>query len=110
MKVLYCKTTAITSETVCTRGILEEDKQPVQIKSEKEVYCFDEIQSVGLVKINGLGTMVKVQNGPDTLFFAVPRLFIDKGTGFAIINLLATRRAYQMIKQAKERQDHRANR
>ena len=47
----------------------------------------------------GLGTMIRLVNNEDTFYLSVPRIFIDKGTGFATINYFATKKLYKTIKK-----------
>ncbi len=97
MKIIYHIGNEVTADTVVKKGILNDDKQQMFIESVGEKYIFNEIKQVNVVKINYLGTMVKVINGEDTIFLAVPRIFIDKGTGFAIINFFATKKAANLL-------------
>ncbi|RHU44245.1 hypothetical protein DXD15_09150 [Blautia sp. TF11-31AT] len=53
---------------------------------------FDAIHAVEFYRLNALGTMIKVQNRRDTIYLVVPRIYFDIGTGFVIINTLATKK------------------
>ena len=96
MKIIYHLGKVINSDTVVRKGILDDDTQQMFIEDAGGRYIFDDIRQVDIVKIN-LGTMVKVANGEDTIFLAVPRVFISKGTGFTIINHFATKKAAQLL-------------
>jgi hypothetical protein len=104
VKVVYCKTEQVTTQTIVTKGVLDESAVPFCIRSEKETYVFDDLREVAIHWINPVGRMIRVRNGSDTLFFTVPRIFIDKGTGFVVINTVATTRACRRMKQEMERQ------
>ena len=104
VKVVYCKTEQVTTQTIVTKGVLDESSVPFCIQSEKETYVFNDLREVSIAWIKPLGRMIRVRNGSDTLFFTVPRIFIDKGTGFAVINSAATTRACHRMKQEMERQ------
>lgn len=104
VKVIYCKTEQVTTQTIVTKGVLEESAVPFRIQSEKETYVFDDLREVSIAWINPVGRMIRVRNGADTLFFTVPRIFIDKGSGFAVINTAATTWAYRRMKQEMKRQ------
>lgn len=104
MKILYYIGQEVNTDTIVKKGILVDNPQQIFIANNGEKYIFNDIKRVKTVKINGLGTMVKVINGEDTIFLAVPRIFIDKGTGFAIINLFATKKAAKILSYAMQRQ------
>ena len=104
VKVVYCKTEQVTTQTIVTKGVLDESSVPFCIRSETETYVFDDLREVAIHWINPVGRMIRVRNGSDTLFFTVPRIFIDRGTGFVVINTAATTRACRTMKQEMERQ------
>ena len=104
VKVVYCKTEQVTTQTIVTKGVLEDSSVPFSIRSEKETYVFNDLSDVSIAWIKPLGRMIRVRNGSDTLFFTVPRIFIDKGTGFVMINTAATTRLYHRMEQEMERQ------
>lgn len=92
MKVLYHVGATIGADTIVKKGRICEDSRPLMIEAEDKNIVFDAIKSVQFVKLNGLGTMVKLQNNSDIIYLAVPRIYIDKGTGFAILDFFATRK------------------
>lgn len=94
MKVLYYIGETVGGDTIMKKGVIEERAFPIVI--EPPAIVLNDLKSVAFYKL-GFGTMIKVQNGPDTIYLTVPRLFIDKGTGFAIINLLATKRLKRIL-------------
>ena len=62
---------------------------------------FDAIHAVEFYRLNSLGTMIKVQNRRDTIYLVVPRIYFDIGTGFVIINTLATRKLKRLLESVK---------
>lgn len=97
MKVLYHVGATIGADTIIKKGLICEDARPLMIEAEDTNIVFDAIKSIEFVKLNGLGTMIKLQNNSDIIYLAVPRIFIDKGTGFAIINFFATRKLKYLL-------------
>lgn len=96
MKIIYHIGNEIGTDTVVRRGILDDDTQRLFIEDGGEKYFFDDLRQVEIVRFS-VGTMVKAVNGDDTVFLAVPRIFINKGTGFAIINHFATKKAGRLL-------------
>ena len=105
MKIIYHIGEKIGAETIVKKGFLTEDTQCMYIESNNIKIALDNINSVEFIKINGLGTMVQIKNYSDTIFLAVPRIFIDKGTGFAIINYFKTKKAGHLLKFAMQYQE-----
>lgn len=104
MKIIFYIGESIDNDTIVKSGILDDDTQQLYIEYEDNRYFLNDIQSVDFYKLNGLGTMIKIRNNIDTIFMSVPRLFIDKGTGFAIINRFKTKRVKQMLEFAMQHQ------
>ena len=104
VKVVYCKTEQVTTQTIVTKGVLDESSVPFCIRSEKGTYVFDDLREVAIAWIKPVGRMIRVRNGSDTLFFTVPSIFIDRGSGFVVINTIATTRAFRRMKQEMEHQ------
>ncbi len=96
MKVIYHIGSTIGSDTVVKRGILREENSSFILEAEPSIELND-LKYVEYYRLNGLGTMVKLKNGSDTIFLCVPRLFINIGTGFAVVNTSATRRLKQKL-------------
>ena len=96
--IIYHIGDKIDSQTVVKKGKIYTDGQKKRIESGDSVYDLDNIKNVDLYKMNGLGTMIKMINGKDTIYLSVPRIFIDKGTGFVIINYFATKKLYRAIR------------
>lgn len=104
MKIIFHIGEYINANTIVKSGILDGDTQQLYIEYKDKKYLLNDIQSVNFYKFNGLGTMVKIKNNNDTIFLSVPRIFIDKGTGFAIINFFKTKKAKQILELAMEHQ------
>ena len=47
--------------------------------------------------------MIRLINGNDMIYLSVPRLFIEKGTGFVIINYYATKKLGKMLTEKMKR-------
>ena len=101
MKILYCQEEKITLNTKMRKAIIEKIGKSFIITDDKNKIVLDNIQYIDLFKQNGIGSMIKLVNGSEneTYFLTVPRLFIDIGGGFAIINAMAVKKLYdQLIK------------
>ena len=103
MKVVYHIGEEINPDTVVKKGILVDDPWQTFIEDNGNRYIFDDIRQVDVAKIS-LGTMIKVVNGEETVFLAVPRIFIDRGTGFLLVNYFATKKAGRLLADAMWRQ------
>lgn len=105
MKIIYHIGEKIGAETIVKKGFLTEDTQCMYIEANNIKIALDNIKAVEFIKIGGLGTMVKIRNNSDTIFLAVPRIYIDKETGFAIINYFKTKKAGHLLKLAMQYQE-----
>lgn len=90
MKVIYYIGDSIGNDTVVSRGTINKNDLPLCIRAEEQSVILNNISSVETVKLNGLGTMLKVKCGDKTIFLAVYKMYFNIGTGFAVINLFAT--------------------
>lgn len=90
MKVIYYIGDSIGSDTVVSKGTINKNDLPLCIRVEEQSIILNNISSVETVKLNGLGTMLKIKSGNQTIFLAVYRMYFNIGTGFAVINLPAT--------------------
>jgi hypothetical protein len=97
MKVLYHIGETIGFDTIVKKGIFRADVHPMMIESKEGNIIFDDLKSVELFKLNGFGTMIKLQNGLDLIFATVPCIYIERGTGFAIINSFATKKLKHLL-------------
>lgn len=89
-KILYYIGDFIGIETIVSKGTLIEENHGLYIESDNERISLNTASYCELIKLNGLGTMVKLENGRETIFLAAYRIFINIGTGFAITNYLGT--------------------
>lgn len=89
-KILYHIGDSIGPKTIVKTGILLEEDSNIFIISKEGKNALDAICSPNLIKLNGLGTMIKFMNGSNTMFLAAYRLFFNIGTGFAITNYFGT--------------------
>lgn len=90
MKVIYYVGDSIGSDTVVNKGTINENDLPLCISSKEQRINLNNISSFETIKLNGLGTMLKIKIDNRTVFVAAYRIFFNIGTGFAIINLPAT--------------------
>lgn len=104
MKIIFHIGEFIHADTLVKRGILDDDTQQLYIECQGNKYFLNDIRAVEFYKLNGLGTMVKVRNSDDTIFMSVPRIFINKGTGFAMINRCKTKKVKQILEFAMKYQ------
>ncbi len=99
MKILYCQSEKITLSTRVKKAFLEkEDFYKISDKKNGDI-IFSELRCVEFCKWEGLGSYIKLVNGNDTYFLTIPRLFINIGGGFAIINSFAVKKLYNEMKQ-----------
>ena len=98
MKIVYHFGNQIGFDTIVKKGTITEAEPQISIiGSDKSEYKLNNIKEVKFVKINALGTMIRVTNGNDVIYLAVTRFFIDKGTGFIMVNYLATKKLGKML-------------
>ena len=95
--VIYHIGNDMDSETIVKKGKIYTDDQTVRIESDHVVFELENIEKAELCKMNGLGTMIKIIYENGTIFLSVPRIFINVGTGFAIINYFATKKLFFQI-------------
>lgn len=90
-------------DTIVKKGNLNDDIQQMYIEYENGRIFLNDLKSVEFYKLN-LGTMIKIQNADKTIYLSVPRIFINKGTGFLIINYFKTRKAKKLLDSAMKYQ------
>ena len=105
VKILFHIGQRVGAKTIMERGYCIEEAQCLYIKAkdEREI-ALDCLERVELYKHAGLATMVKLVNGSDTIFLTVPRIYIRIGTGFAIVNYLATVKVKDALDAAMRKQ------
>lgn len=98
MKIVYHLGNQIGFDTIVKKGTITDTESQISIiGSDKSEYKLNNLKEVKFVKINALGTMIRLTNGNDVIYLTVPRLFIDKGTGFIMVNYLATKKLGKML-------------
>ena len=97
-KVLYYVGNSIDSSTKVKKGMIQTDHLPFVITSDDEKIILDHIISCEKSLLSAAGTIIKVKTEQFTVFLLVPRLFINKGNGFAIVNRKKTIQLYKQIK------------
>lgn len=100
MKVLYYIGTSVGKETVLKKGVINKKAAPYILQTKDGDIILNKLTFVKRYKLNFLGTMIKAVNGSDTIFLTVPRLFINFGTGFVIINKFATEKLLSLLKKS----------
>lgn len=104
LKIIYYFGQKICSETIVKRGTISDTASNISIiGSDNSEYKLNDLKEVKFVKINALGTMIRLINGNDMIYLSVPRLFIEKGTGFVIINYYATKKLGKMLTEKMKR-------
>ena len=107
MKIIFYVGSEVTSDTVFTKGYIDETSNPMTIKSEFGQIILNHIQSVTTLRVHGGGTIISLVNNGNNIFIDVPRIYIEKGSGFAISNYFKTRKLKKMIEKTV---DNKANR
>ena len=97
-KVLYYVGDHIDASTKVKKGEIHTDSLPCVIRSEDEEIVLDQITACEKTILPACGTMVKVKNGTQTFFLLVPRLYIEKGNGFVIVNRRKTIQLFKLLK------------
>lgn len=98
MKIVYHFGNQIGFDTIVKKGTITDMESQISIIGSDEFeYKLNNLKEVKFVKINALGTMIRVTNGNDVIYLAVPRFFINKGTGFMMVNYLATKKLGKML-------------
>lgn len=89
-KVIYHIGDSVGLKTKAEQGFLFIDGASVFIitKDQKNKISIEDIRSVSLFMLNGLGSMLNVKFGPSTIFISVLRFCIGQ---FATTNFFGTR-------------------
>lgn len=97
MKILYHIGDTVDSSTIVKRGEFIQDSKGCYLLTDIGKIYLNNINFVDFYKPNPLGTMIKVCNFNTIIILTVPRIFINIGTGFAIINSLATHKLKNVL-------------
>ena len=100
MKVLYHIGENIGRETIMKKGIINENLRPLKLEAEDSIILND-LRYVDFYNLDVLGTIIRLQNGFQIIYLAVPRLYFNIGTGFVIINYFKTRRLKQILESIR---------
>ncbi|MEA5039667.1 MAG: hypothetical protein VB086_07495 [Clostridiaceae bacterium] len=89
-KIIYYVGESIGLETVVNKGILLIEDRNISIVSNEERIALNMVYRVDIVRLNALGTILKIVNGSYTIFLAAYRVYLNIGTGFIIANYFGT--------------------
>jgi hypothetical protein len=90
-KIIYYVGESIGLETIVYKGVLQSENGNIFIVSRNDQIALNKINRSELIRLNGLGTMIKMENDMKTIFLAAYRIFFNIGTGFAITNYFGTK-------------------
>lgn len=91
MKVLYYIGDSLTLDCQVNQGDLVKNANDIWIYSDSEMINLSDTYNRGIYHLHGLGTVFKANCRLGTIHIMVPRLYIDIGNGFAIINAKKTK-------------------
>lgn len=104
MKILYYIGETVDLSVKMSRGTFNEDPTNPRIEAGGKTIALSQLRAAERFYLNGLGSMLKIQNGSDTIYMTVPRIYIELGSGLAVINSAAVRRAYKIVSSALQLQ------
>ncbi|MBR1731206.1 MAG: hypothetical protein IJ725_02090 [Ruminococcus sp.] len=99
MKILYYVGKDVLRGTKLSKGTIDENADTLVINGNNEKIILDGLEYAGTEKMPGGGTMIKIINNGQTIFLNVPRIFIDKGSGFCVSNYFKTMKLGKIINQ-----------
>lgn len=91
MKVLYYIGEALTLDCQVTQGNLVKNADGIRIYSDSEMINLSDTYNHEIYRLHGLGTVFKAKCRLGIIHIMVPRLYLDIGNGFAIINAKKTK-------------------
>lgn len=97
MNVLYAVGETIGNSTKMKKGVLHTASLPYFISTDEGKLTLDHVISVEKSGIPGGGTVIKITDASMILFVLVPRIYIDKGNGFVVVNKSRTNKLYQLL-------------
>lgn len=95
MKILFYRGKNLNLKTKVDEAEIYFNKD-ILVKTKNYIYYIDNITKVTSEIIKPLGTVIKVNCNNDTVYMTVPRIYINIGSGFAVINTFKT----QELKEA----------
>jgi hypothetical protein len=89
-KIIYHRGPTIDLSTLASMGWLRVEDGSINVKGKKEEFAIplEEVQSVEMIRLHGLGRMVRIVHGQNTLFVSVVRFCI--AGRFAVVNFFKT--------------------
>lgn len=97
MKVLFYIGNTVSLDTIMKQGILTINNG-ITITNENSTYNIDNLINVEIVRLQ-LGTMIKLVSDIGTIYLTVPRIYINIGNGFAVINRRKTCKLAEDLKE-----------
>ncbi len=105
MKIVFYVGENIGLKSKVKQGILDINNKQVSIVSDNEIIELNDLTSIELHRLNGLGTMIKLKNAGETIYLSVYRLFFNVGTGFIIVDYFATKKIKSLIESIMKLQN-----
>ncbi len=99
LKVLYHIGDEISASTKMKKGMLQTESSPYVIVSDNGNIVLDHILLTEATAVPGGGTIIKVKTDALVIFLLVPRVYIDKGSGFVIVNRHKTMELLRLFNQ-----------
>ncbi len=78
---------------------MDEHLFPLSIQSD-DFIKLDRLKSVEIYKLSSGCTFLKVLNGNETIYLTVPRIYIESGNGFVIVNYFATKKLKRILESS----------
>ena len=97
MKVLYHIGYDLTTETKMKKGMLYTEKSPIEIVSDGERIVLNHLQKAEKSSIPVGGSVIKARTDSFTVFILVPRVYIERGNGFVIVNRSKTMKLLNLL-------------
>lgn len=98
MKILFYRGKNLNLKTKVDEAEIYFNKD-ILVKTQNYIYYIDNITKVESEIIKPLGTMIKIHCNNEIVYITVPRIFINIGSGFVIINTFKTQELKKAFKQ-----------
>ena len=95
-KILLIEGNKISLDIKCQSGILEFSDIPT-IRTNNIQLILSNVTNIEIKSHMNLGTYIEITNNNKYFIITVPRLFLNIGNGYAIINKLATKKLYKLL-------------
>lgn len=98
-KIVFHIGSSIGLKTHADKGTIDLDQHQLVVsgKFSQASIALSAISSANLIKLGGIGTMIKVESEDETVFLSVIRFMIGQ---FAMTNYFATRRLHKALNKA----------